>query len=68
MDKQVSETELSPKEEIQELVERSRAAQKQIENYTQEQVDDMTRGEMSEIVRLYNSSYGTQQLENPDTN
>jgi hypothetical protein len=26
--------------------------------YSQEQVDDMTRGEMSEIVRLYNSSYG----------
>ena len=41
MDKQVNESELEPKEEIQELVRRSREAQKQIENYTQEQVDEL---------------------------
>ena len=43
MDKQVNESELEPKEEIQELVRRSREAQKQIENYTQEQVDELIR-------------------------
>ena len=43
MDKQVNESELDPKEEIQELVRRSREAQKQIENYTQEQVDELIR-------------------------
>ena len=34
MDKQVNESGLEPKEEIQELVRTSREAQKQIENYT----------------------------------
>ena len=43
MDKQVNESELEPKEEIQELIRRSREAQKQIENYTQEQVDELIR-------------------------
>ena len=43
MDKQVNESGLEPKEEIQELVRRSREAQKQIENYTQEQVDELIR-------------------------
>ena len=38
MDKHVNESGLEPKQEIQELVRRSREAQKQIENYTQEQV------------------------------
>ena len=51
MDKQVSETELSPKEEIQELVERSRAAQKQIENYTQEQVDELIRAMVWSVAK-----------------
>ena len=36
--------ELSPAEEIAELIARSRAAQAQIENYTQEQVDELIRG------------------------
>ena len=43
MDKQVNESGLEPKEEIQELVRRSKEAQKQIENYTQEQVDELIR-------------------------
>ena len=34
---------MSAKEEIEKLVERSRIAQKQIENYTQEQVDELIR-------------------------
>ena len=51
MDKQVSETELSPKEEIQELVERSRAAQKKIENYTQEQVDELIRAMVWSVAK-----------------
>ncbi len=34
---------MSAKEEIEKLVERSRKAQKQIENYTQEQVDELIR-------------------------
>ena len=34
---------MSAKEEIGKLVERSRIAQKQIENYTQEQVDELIR-------------------------
>ena len=51
MDKQVSETEISPKEEIQELVERSRAAQKKIENYTQEQVDELIRAMVWSVAK-----------------
>ena len=43
MDKHVNESGLEPKQEIQELVRRSREAQKQIENYTQEQVDELIR-------------------------
>jgi len=39
----VSDTELSPAQEIAALVERSRKAQAQIENYTQEQVDALIR-------------------------
>ena len=51
MDKQVSDTELDPKEEIQELVRRSREAQKQIENYTQEQVDELIRAMVWSVAR-----------------
>jgi sulfoacetaldehyde dehydrogenase len=39
----VSDTELTPAQEIAALVERSRKAQAQIENYTQEQVDALIR-------------------------
>ena len=34
---------MSAKEEIEVLINRSREAQKQIENYTQEQVDELIR-------------------------
>ncbi|MEN3973558.1 aldehyde dehydrogenase family protein [Emcibacter sp. SYSU 3D8] len=43
MSQLVSDTELSPAQEIAALVERSRKAQAQIENYTQEQVDALIR-------------------------
>ncbi len=39
MAEQVAAPELTPAEEIAGLIERSRAAQQQIEHYTQEQVD-----------------------------
>ena len=44
MAEQLADTGLSPEEEIRGLIERSRAAQAQIENYTQEQVDELIRG------------------------
>ena len=44
MAEQLADTGLSPQEEIRGLIERSRAAQAQIENYTQEQVDELIRG------------------------
>ncbi|MGE0668009.1 MAG: aldehyde dehydrogenase family protein [Sphingomonadales bacterium] len=43
MSQLVSDTELTPAQEIAALVERSRQAQAQIENYTQEQVDALIR-------------------------
>ncbi len=43
MSQLVSDTELTPAQEIAALVERSRKAQAQIENYTQEQVDALIR-------------------------
>ena len=43
MAEQVDTADLSPAEEIQAMVERSRAAQQQIEHYTQEQVDALIR-------------------------
>ncbi len=51
MDKQVTETGLSPKEEMQELIKRSRSAQSQIENYTQEQVDELIRAMVWSVAR-----------------
>ena len=51
MDKQVTETGLSPKEEMQELIIRSRSAQSQIENYTQEQVDELIRAMVWSVAR-----------------
>ena len=52
MDKQVSDTELDPKEEIQELVRRSREAQKQIENYkTYSTDDDVVITEINDILK-----------------
>ncbi|NIP15896.1 MAG: aldehyde dehydrogenase family protein [Pseudomonadales bacterium] len=43
MAEQAAPQELAPEEEIRGLIERSRAAQAQIENYTQEQVDELIR-------------------------
>lgn len=43
MAEQAAHQELTPQEEIRGLIERSRAAQAQIENYTQEQVDELIR-------------------------
>jgi sulfoacetaldehyde dehydrogenase len=43
MAEQAAHQELTPEEEIRGLIERSRAAQAQIENYTQEQVDELIR-------------------------
>jgi len=51
MDKQVTETGLSPKEEMQGLIKRSRSAQNQIENYTQEQVDELIRAMVWSVAR-----------------
>jgi len=51
MDKQVTETGLSPKEEMQGLNKRSRSAQNQIENYTQEQVDELIRAMVWSVAR-----------------
>ena len=42
-DPQLTEAQIAAKEEIAALVARSRAAQAQIENYTQEQVDELIR-------------------------
>ncbi len=44
MAEQVVNTEISPEDEVAALIERSRAAQAQIEGYTQEQVDELIRG------------------------
>ncbi len=46
-----ADDERSPAEEIAELVARSRAAQAQIENYTQEQVDELIRAMVWSVAR-----------------
>ena len=42
---------ISPEEQIRGLIERSRAAQAQIENYTQEQVDELIRAMVWSVAR-----------------
>ena len=51
MAEQVEAPALSPEEEIRGLVERSRAAQQQIEHYTQEQVDELIRAMVWAVAR-----------------
>ena len=51
MSEQITKVDLSPKEEIRGLVERSRVAQKEIENYTQEQVDELIRAMVWSVAR-----------------
>lgn len=51
MAEQLQTPELTPKEEIAGLLERSRAAQAVIENYTQEQVDELIRGMVWAVAR-----------------
>lgn len=51
MAEQLQTPELTPKEEIAGLIERSRAAQAVIENYTQEQVDELIRGMVWAVAR-----------------
>ena len=51
MSEQTTKVDLSPKDEIRGLVERSRAAQKEIENYTQEQVDELIRAMVWSVAR-----------------
>ncbi|HIO71932.1 MAG TPA: aldehyde dehydrogenase family protein, partial [Flavobacteriales bacterium] len=51
MSEQTTKVDLSPKEEIRGLVERSRVAQKEIENYTQEQVDELIRAMVWSVAR-----------------
>ena len=43
--------EISPEEQIADMVARSRAAQAEIENYTQEQVDELIRGMVWAVAR-----------------
>ena len=51
MSEQITKVDLSPKEEIRGLVERSRVAQREIENYTQEQVDELIRAMVWSVAR-----------------
>ncbi|MBV45296.1 MAG: aldehyde dehydrogenase [Rhodobiaceae bacterium] len=51
MSEHTTKVDLSPKEEIRGLVERSRVAQKKIENYTQEQVDELIRAMVWSVAR-----------------
>ena len=51
MAEQVEAPELSPEEEIRGLIQRSRAAQQQIEHYTQEQVDELIRAMVWSVAR-----------------
>ena len=51
MSEQTTKIDLSPKEEIRGLVERSRVAQKEIDNYTQEQVDELIRAMVWSVAR-----------------
>jgi len=51
MSEHTTKVDLSPKEEIRGLVERSRVAQKEIDNYTQEQVDELIRAMVWSVAR-----------------
>ena len=51
MSELTTKVDLSPKEEIRGLVDRSRVAQKEIENYTQEQVDELIRAMVWSVAR-----------------
>jgi sulfoacetaldehyde dehydrogenase len=51
MAEQVATPEMTPEEEIGSLIARSRAAQQQIENYSQEQVDDLIRAMVWAVAR-----------------
>ena len=51
MSDHTTKVDLSPKEEIRGLVERSRVAQKEIDNYTQEQVDELIRAMVWSVAR-----------------
>ena len=51
MSEQITKVDLAPKEEIRGLVERSRVAQREIENYTQEQVDELIRAMVWSVAR-----------------
>jgi len=51
MAEQVAAPEVTPEEEIRILIERSRAAQQQIENYSQEQVDELIRAMVWAVAR-----------------
>ncbi len=51
MAEQVVSPEVTPEEEVRALIERSRAAQQQIENYTQEQVDELIRAMVWSVAR-----------------
>jgi len=51
MAEQVAAPDLTPEQEIRGLIERSRAAQQQIEHYTQEQVDDLIRAMVWSVAR-----------------
>jgi len=51
MAEQVAAPDLTPEQEIRSLIERSRAAQQQIEHYTQEQVDNLIRAMVWSVAR-----------------
>ena len=51
MAEQVASPEVTPEEEVRALVERSRVAQQQIENYSQEQVDELIRAMVWSVAR-----------------
>ena len=51
MSEQITKVDLAPKEEIRGLVERSRMAQKEIENYTQEQINELIRAMVWSVAR-----------------
>jgi sulfoacetaldehyde dehydrogenase len=51
MAEQVAAPDLTPEQEIRGLIERSRAAQQQIEHYTQEQVDNLIRAMVWSVAR-----------------
>jgi sulfoacetaldehyde dehydrogenase len=51
MAEQVAAAEVTPEEEIRSLIERSRTAQQKIENYSQEQVDELIRAMVWAVAR-----------------